>query len=74
MESSAGVSTLVIIQDDFRANRQSSRGLISDGETWLRESLEKFLRWLAIPLADVTSSSSPNAMPSLDVSIISALR
>ena len=43
--------------EEFIASRQGSRGLTPKGETWLRETLSKFLHWLPVPLAEANAAT-----------------
>ncbi len=43
--------------EEFIASRQGSRGLTPKGETWLRETLTKFLQWLQVPLVEANTAS-----------------
>ena len=49
------VGNTINMLEEFIASRQGSRGLTPKGETWLRETLSKFLQWLPVPLAEVGS-------------------
>ena len=46
--------------EQFIASRQGSRGLTPKGETWLRETLTKFLRWLPVPLVEANTATIIN--------------
>ena len=53
-----GVNSLSFVNaleplDAFIVNRKATKGLTVKGETWLRETLGKFLLWLPVPITEV---------------------
>lgn len=54
---SSPVGNRINLLEEFIASRQGSRGLTPKGETWLRETLTKFLQWLPVPLAEADTAT-----------------